>query len=714
MSRERDGGREPRKDPASRLISDQEQAGRLSDPLRFGPEREPEPGAPRQRRPDWKKASARKVREATAEPERREDAAPQGDGSQPVSEPVEGAPPLDSRAATFPPDRAAEPVPQAEHGEPPGDPREAPRGPERLEPRQGPAARLRFEDEAPADDPGADTPKGPRPAGRGPAYSQEGGGNQPQEAPLGQSVPKDGSGKFRMESQQEQINRSKFRMEKQGAKLDKARDRLAKQKPPKKKGLIRKAAGAAGWTAHGFVHGKIYENEHENVGIEGAHRSELVGEAAGRKLYRFAKRKVREHPAKAVQRAQSKFTKATADYHFRMAAQEHPGLVKNPWQRFLYKRRLKQQYRKRAKEAAQYGAAAAKKTAVTTEKLATRTVGFVKRHPVGVLLALACLLIVVLFQSCVSSLAPLGSGAGGGIGATTYAAKDEDILAAEAAYCDLEAELQGYLDSYTATHSYDEYHFDLDEIEHDPYVLISILSALHEGEWTLADVEGTLADLFDRQYILTEEVVVETRYRTESRTDSEGNSYTVQVPYDYYICYVTLENFNLSHLPVYMMGEDQLARYALYMATLGNRPDLFPGSGYVDKYTQPADRYEVPAEYMGDEKFAALLTEAEKYVGYPYVWGGSSPATSFDCSGYLSWVLNQCGWNVGRLGATGLYNYCTPTSDPQPGDLVFFVGTYDTDGVSHCGLYLGDGMMLHCGDVRPDRTEVEVDERRAA
>ena len=698
MSRERDGGREPRKDPASRLISDQEQAGRLSDPLRFGPEREPEPGAPRQRRPDWKKASARKVREATAEPERREDAAPQGDGSQPVSEPVEGAPPLDSRAATFPPDRAAEPVPQAEHGEPPGDPREAPRGPERLEPRQGPAARLRFEDEAPADDPGADTPKGPRPAGRGPAYSQEGGGNQPQEAPLGQSVPKDGSGKFRMESQQEQINRSKFRMEKQGAKLDKARDRLAKQKPPKKKGLIRKAAGAAGWTAHGFVHGKIYENEHENVGIEGAHRSELVGEAAGRKLYRFAKRKVREHPAKAVQRAQSKFTKATADYHFRMAAQEHPGLVKNPWQRFLYKRRLKQQYRKRAKEAAQYGAAAAKKTAVTTEKLATRTVGFVKRHPVGVLLALACLLIVVLFQSCVSSLAPLGSGAGGGIGATTYAAKDEDILAAEAAYCDLEAELQGYLDSYTATHSYDEYHFDLDEIEHDPYVLISILSALHEGEWTLADVEGTLADLFDRQYILTEEVVVETRYRTESRTDSEGNSYTVQVPYDYYICYVTLQNFNLSHLPVYMMGEDQLARYALYMATLGNRPDLFPGSGYVDKYTQPADRYEVPAEYMGDEKFAALLTEAEKYVGYPYVWGGSSPATSFDCSGYLSWVLNQCGWNVGRLGATGLYNYCTPTSDPQPGDLVFFVGTYDTDGVSHCGLYLGDGMMLHCGD----------------
>ena len=685
MSRARDGGREPRKDSASRLISDQEQAGKLSDPLRFGPEREPESGAPKHRRPDWKKASARKVREATApaEPERREDAAPQGDSSQPVSE---SPAPLEGRADLFPPDRAAEPVAPVEHGEPPDDPREAPRGPEHTEPRQGPAARLRFEGESPADDPGEANAKGPRPAGRGPAYTPGDEGA----APLGQSVPKKGGGKFRQESQQEQVNRAKFRMEQREAKLDKAKGKLAKQKPPRKKGLIRKAAGAAGWTAHGFVHGKIYENEHENVGIEGAHRSELAAEAAGRKLYRYGKRKVREHPAKAAQRAQSKFTKATADYHFRMAAQEHPGLGDNPLSRFWRKHQLKKQYRKqfrkRAQEAAKYGGTAAAKTATVTEKAAAHTVGFVKRHPVGVLLVLACLLIVVLFQSCVSSLAPLGSGAGGGIGATTYAARDEDILAAEAAYCDMEAELQTYLDNYTATHSYDEYHFDLDEIEHDPYVIISILSVLHEGEWTLADMEGTLDDLFDRQYILTERVVTETRYDENDE------------PYTYYICYVTLENFNLSHLPVYMMSEEQMARYALYMATLGNRPDLFPGSGYVDKYTQQGETYEVPAEYMGDEKFAALLTEAEKYVGYPYVWGGSSPATSFDCSGYLSWVLNQCGWNVGRLGAQGLYDYCTPTSDPKPGDLVFFVGTYDTPGVSHCGLYLGDGMMLHCGD----------------
>ncbi len=246
---------------------------------------------------------------------------------------------------------------------------------------------------------------------------------------------------------------------------------------------------------------------------------------------------------------------------------------------------------------------------------------------------------------------------------------------------------------------YDEYHFDLDEIEHDPHVLTSILSALHEGEWTLAQVQGTLQTLFDRQYILTENVVRQVRYRTETRTAPDGSSYSVSVPYNYYICTVTLENFNLSHLPVYIMGEGQLSRYALFMATLGNRPDLFPGSGYIGKYvTNGPTLHDVPEAYLSDPTFAALLTEAEKYIGYPYVWGGHSPSTSFDCSGYLSYVLNQCGWDIGRLGAQGLYNYCTRTSSPRPGDLVFFKNTYaapDPNGVTHCGLYVGDGWMFH-------------------
>ena len=259
--------------------------------------------------------------------------------------------------------------------------------------------------------------------------------------------------------------------------------------------------------------------------------------------------------------------------------------------------------------------------------------------------------------------------------------------------------IRDYLDTYTRTHDYDEYHFDLDTIEHDPYVLISMISALHEGAWTLDEVRGTLQDLFDRQYILTEDVVVEVRYRTVTRTDSEGNDYEVEVPYNYYICYVTLENFNLSHVPVYMMSEEQLSMYALYMSTLGNRPDLFPSSGYIGKYiTNRPPEHEVPESYLDDEAFAAILKEAEKYLGFPYVWGGSSPSTSFDCSGFVSYVYNQCGWDFGRLGAQGLYNICSRTSSPRPGDLVFFVGTYDTAGISHCGIYVGDGWMLHAGD----------------
>ncbi|MGN8817567.1 C40 family peptidase [Oribacterium sp. HCP28S3_H8] len=497
------------------------------------------------------------------------------------------------------------------------------------------------------------------------------------EGTSGQSVHKS---KFRQKSKQEQAAASKLRMEKRGDKLVAAKGKLAKQKPPKKPGPVRRVGRAAGGTVHGFVHGKIYENEQENVGIEGAHRSELVGEALGRKGVRFAKKTLREHPAKAVQRAESKYVKATADYHFRMAAQEHPEMSGNPVSRMWRKRRLKKQYQKRAREAVKTGA---------------KVAGFVKRHPVGVLLALACVLLLFMMQSCSSSLVTLGNAGAGAVGATTYPSQDEEMLAAEAAYVGMEAELADYLDSYESTHDYDEYHFDLDSIEHDPYVLISILSVLHEGAWTLDQVQGTLETLFDRQYILTEDVVVEVRYRT----DSEGNSYDVEVPYNYYICYVTLENRNLSHLPLEMMNEEQMSRYSLYMSTLGNRPDLFPESAYVGKYvTNPPAGYDVPGEYLDDETFAAMLTEAEKYLGYPYVWGGSSPATSFDCSGFVSWVINHSGWNVGRLGAQGLYNICTPTSSPKPGDLVFFVGTYDTAGVSHCGIYVGDGMMIHCGD----------------
>ena len=541
-----------------------------------------------------------------------------------------------------------------------------------------------------------------------PGGSAFGAGSEKQSGPgeagtSGQSVPKSPKSKFRQKSQQEQAAASKLRMEKQGKKVEKAKEKLAKQKPPKKPGPVKRAGRVASGSVHGFVHGKIFEVEQENVGTEGAHRSELVGESVLRHGSRLVKRKIREHPARAVQKAEARYVKRTADYHFHTAAQEHPELSKNFFARYWQKQRNRKQYQKRAKEAAKQGAKAAGKTAAATEKLAAKAAGFVKRHPAGSVIALACILLVFLVQSCSSSLVTIGNAGAGALGATTYPSEDGDMLGAEAAYTGLEAELKNYLDTYESTHDYDEYHFDLDEIEHDPYVLISILSALHEGQWTLSQAAGTLQTLFDRQYILTEEVVVEVRYRTETDTwtDEDGNSHTdtYQVPYDYYICYVTLENKNLSHLPVYFMSEEQMSRYAIYMSTVGNRPDLFPDSPYVDRYiTNPPQGYEVPGEYLDDETFAAMLSEAQKYIGYPYVWGGSSPATSFDCSGYLSWVINHSGWNVGRQTAQGLYNLCTPVSSPRPGDLVFFKGTYNTSGVSHCGIYVGDGRMLHCGD----------------
>ena len=257
------------------------------------------------------------------------------------------------------------------------------------------------------------------------------------EGTSGQSVPKSPKSKFRQKSQQEQAAASKLRMEKQGEKLGAAREKLAKQKPPKKPGPVKRAGHVAGSSLHGFVHGKIFEVEQENVGTEGAHRSELVGESGLRYGSRFVKRKIREHPAKAVSRAEAKFIKAKADYHFHTAAQEHPELAKSALKRYWQKQRLRKQYQKQAREAAKHGTKAAGKTAAATEKLAAKAAGFVKRHPISSLIALVCVLLVFMMQSCSSSLVMLGNAGAGAIGASTYPCEDGDMLGAEAAYCGL-------------------------------------------------------------------------------------------------------------------------------------------------------------------------------------------------------------------------------------------------------------------------------------
>lgn len=507
--------------------------------------------------------------------------------------------------------------------------------------------------------------------------------------------------------------KSKFRAEKSGAKLDNAKEKLAKQKPPKKPDPVKYAAKKAGAGAWYYAHQKIHEVEHENVGVEATHRTELTGEAAARGTARFANHRTRTRQVRRVRKWERRDVRAKADLQYRKMVREYPELRGNALSRLLQRQRIKRRYQKQAREAAKKGVKAAKKTAITMEKITRAIVGFVKRHPVGVLIALGVLLLIISLQSCMASMVSIGNGLAGAVGAATYPSEDADMLTAEAAYAGMETELLDELDSYETLYpDYDEYHYELDDIEHDPYVLISILSVLHEGTWTLNEVQDDLTMLFERQYILTETVDVEVRYRQETRTGSytytdpetgetvtEEYEYEVTVAYNYYICTVQLTNFNLSHLPIHIMNEAQLSRYALYTATHGNRPDLFaghPNASTLKKYTD----YDIPEAYLEDVTFAAVIEEAEKYLGYPYIWGGYCPATSFDCSGFVSWVINHSGWHMGQLSAQDLYNICTPVSASRakPGDLVFFTGTYDTPGVSHVAIYVGDGMMLHAGD----------------
>ena len=454
------------------------------------------------------------------------------------------------------------------------------------------------------------------------------------------------------------------------------------------------------------VHREVRQSEDDNVGVEAAHKVEQTVES-GERLVQSAHRAHQLKPYRAAIRAEKKLERANIDALQKKAEIDRP--TSNPVSKWQQKQAIKKQYAAaKHNQAAQTTAKAAENTAKAAKKAAEKAEKagkYVWEHRRGFAIAAAILLMLAFLLNGLSSCSVMMDGVGSGIAASTYPSQDADMLGAEAQYCAMEAELQRYLDTYESTHDYDEYHFDLDTIEHDPYVLISMITALHQGEWTLDEVQGTLQMLFDRQYILTEDVVVETRYRTETDTwtDADGNTHTdtYQVPYDYYICTVTLENFNLSHVPVYIMSEEQLGMYATYMATLGNRPDLFPGSGYIGKYVEGSyTDYDIPPEALDDEVFAAIIKEAEKYLGYPYVWGGSSPSTSFDCSGFVSWVINHSGWDVGRLGAQGLCNICTPVSSAnvKPGDLVFFTGTYDTPGVSHVGIYVGNNMMIHCGD----------------
>ena len=453
------------------------------------------------------------------------------------------------------------------------------------------------------------------------------------------------------------------------------------------------------------------QNEDDNVGVEAAQTAEKA-EHRAETTFREIHRSAQMRPYRGAEKAERKLEKANLGYLQKKAQAAHP--TSNPVSKWQQKRQIKRQY---AAAKAGRGGKAAKNTVKSAEKAVKNTekaAKFVSASKKPLLIVLAIVLLLMFFLNVVSSCSVIVEGVGSVLAGSTYPASDSALLNAEAAYTAKEEELQRYLDNYTGTHDYDEYHFDLDEISHDPYVLLSLLSAMNPGDWTASEISRMVEDLFDRQYILTELVETETRYRTETRTDYEyvynpdtdsyewrSYTHTVQVPYEYRICTVTLENRDLSHLPVEVLSGSQLNMYATYMATLGNRPELFPDSPYVDLYLNKTDQsFDIPADAIPSDRVAAMLQEAQKYLGYPYVWGGSSPATSFDCSGYVCGVVNHSGWDIGRLSAQGICNVCTPISaaNAQPGDLVFFKGTYDTPGVSHCGIYVGNNTMIHCGD----------------
>ena len=441
------------------------------------------------------------------------------------------------------------------------------------------------------------------------------------------------------------------------------------------------------------THRKIQEAEQENVGVESAHRLEETAEG-GVRLAAHSVRTRKLKPYREAEKARMKLGRANVNALYQKHIRDHPDLASNPISRWQQKRAIRKQYAASVRSGE--GVAATMENAVRAARQAAEkskaTGSFVWKHKKGFAIAAALFLAVSVFLNGLSSCTVLAEGVLSGLGGSTYSSADADMLGAEAAYAGMEAALKNELDNYADLHpGHDEYQFDLDEIGHDPYVLISLLTACHRGTWTLADVGETLEMLFERQYTLTETVARETRYDENDQ------------PYEYTICKVKLTNFDLSHLPVYVLDEDGMHLYAVYMSTLGNRPDLFPNSEYPNA-SQREDYldYDVPRSALEDETFAAMLKEAEKYLGFPYVWGGTNPSTSFDCSGFVSWVINHSGWNYGRLGVIGLENVCTPVSktNAKPGDLVFFIGTYDApypDRPSHVGIYVGNGMMIHCG-----------------
>lgn len=481
---------------------------------------------------------------------------------------------------------------------------------------------------------------------------------------------------------------------------------------PKKPGNL--AADALSAKAHQSVRNADQDN---NSGVEAAHFTEGSAEGAARAGSRFQYgRKLRQY--KKLERLEKKANKDAVDSIFAERMKSDPQAGSNLFSRWRQKQAIKKEY-----AAAKAGAAAAENTASGTAKAAQGTVSitekafqFVQSHSHIIIGIIAVGLLVLVIAGSVSSCSVLINGGGNVVLGTSYTAEDEDLKSVETDYTKLEDKLRKQIDRIETDHpGYDEYRYNLAEIGHNPYELASLLTVEFEN-YTRSQVQARLQSIFEAQYKLKLEEKVEIRTRKETRVGyrynpitGTGHTYTYQVTvqYEYKILNVTLLNRGVDYVARNSgLTDDQLQRYEVTLECRGNRDDLFAGIAFATPdgagSSGEYQDYDIPGEALTDEKFRKMITEAEKYLGYPYVWGGSSPSTSFDCSGFVSWVINHCGngWNVGRQTANGLMGKCDiiPKSEAKPGDLIFFQKTYNTSGASHVGIYVGNGMMIHCGN----------------
>lgn len=470
------------------------------------------------------------------------------------------------------------------------------------------------------------------------------------------------------------------------------------------------------------VHQEVNRNnEDDNAGVHAGHFTESTAESTLRAAEHVSySRKLKKY--RKAERLEMKADAANVEALYQKSIKDNPEAMSNPISRFRQKQAIKQEYAamKVGQSAGKAGSTVSgtfkgtKKAGEEARSVFEKAVEFAKTHSHMILVILAAALILLVISGMVSSCSVMMNSGGNVILGTSFTAEDADIKGADEDFTTLENELQREIDNIESSHpGYDEYRYNLAQIGHNPYELAALLTVQFE-DYTRSEVQGELRRIFDAQYELILEEEVEIRTRTETRTGTstytdpetgesyeEEYEYEVEVEYEYYILNVTLTNTGVSAVARNSgLTSDQMERYDVLLETRGNRDDLFGDVSFAvpGEFTD----YDIPGEALTDERFRNMITEAEKYLGYPYVWGGSSPGTSFDCSGFVSWVINHCGngWNVGRQTAEGLRNQCAiiPKSEAKPGDLIFFQGTYNTSGASHVGIYVGNGMMIHCGN----------------